>query len=222
MAPTTSPYGDGWDVLWLGHCGTDFASSEADLKDRSARPLSALASTTPARLAPLRVAIPDDETVPAPRHLRPHPFALTDALSSAGYAAHTRVAHAAAGRTTCTQGYAVSARGARRLLWLFGLETMTTGWDLMLGDWCEGWYRGAEGGDGEKETGGPVCLTVQPSLFSQHYGKGSKSDIMAPGGGFLSSRKEMTPYVRLSVRMNMGRLARGDGVEELVDQWPDD
>lgn len=227
LPPTTSPYGDNWDILWLGHCGTEFPPNHAASPPKNrAVPLSSLASVSPAHLPPLRVAIPDDDTVPEPQHLRPHPFALQDSLSSAGYPAHTRVVHAAAGGTACTQGYAVSARGARRLLWLFGLQTMTTGWDLMLRDWCEGWYRGAEGGRkaGLREAGVglPVCLTVQPPLFSQHYGSVSKSDITSPGGGFLTSKKEVTPYVRLSVRMNMGRLVHGDRIETLMDQWPDE
>jgi len=227
LSPTSSPYGDGWDVLWLGHCGTDFPPNRFSTrpKDRTP-PVSTLASASPAHLPPLRVAIADDDTVPEVRHLRPHPFALADSLAEAGYPAHTRVVHATGGGTACTQGYAVSTRGARRLLWLFGLQTMTTGWDLMLRDWCEGWYRSVNKGPKEepREGGGglPVCLTVQPPLFSQHYGKGGKSDITAPGGGFLNSKKEVTPYVRLSVRMNMGRLVRGDAIESLVDQWPDE
>lgn len=220
-APTTSAYGDDWDVLWLGHCGSDFPTSTSPSSSQNRDPpLSKLASATPGRLPRLRVAIPDDETVPGRAHMRPHPFALPDALGAL-HAAHTRVVHAATG-TVCTQAYAVSARGARRLLWLFGSRTLTVGWDLALRDWCDGFYRGAEGGGGDEEEGGvPACLTVQPPLFNQHYGKGGKSDITAPGGGYLNSRKEMTPYVRLSVRMNMGRLVRGDGIEMLVDQWPD-
>jgi hypothetical protein len=71
------------------------------------------------------------------------------------------------------------------------------------------------------ERGRPVCVAVQPPLFVQHYGRGGESDITAPGGGFIDRGKEMTPYVRLSVRLNMGRLVRGDGTRELVDQWPD-
>ncbi len=87
----------------------------------------------------------------------------------------------------------------------------------MLRDWCDGLYPG----EGKGEAKGPVCVTVQPPLFSHHFGKGAASDITAPGGGFINKEKEMTPYVRLSVRLNLGRLVRGVEVGGLVDQWPD-
>ncbi|KAK4126790.1 glycosyltransferase family 25 protein [Parathielavia appendiculata] len=201
-----TPYGDGWDVLWLGHCGTEFP-----------------ATTEPYKPSPLRVIIPNDMTVPSPSHLRAHPFALQDNLAQE-YPPYTRVVHASSG-TTCTQAYAVSQRGARKLLWRFGLQTLTTGWDLMLRDWCDGLYTRPMDPSTNEDTWGsgriktPVCVTVQPPLFSHHYGKGAASDIMAPGGGFVNKETEMTPYVRISVRLNMERLISG---EEAVEQWAED
>jgi hypothetical protein len=190
-----SPYGSNWDVLWLGHCGTSFPSPPS-----------------------LHITIPLDPTVPSPRHLRPHPFAGPDQPLIDAYPSHTRVIHAPGPGTACTQAYAVSRQASLKLLYRFGTQTFTTGWDLMLGDWCAGIYdKGVE--EGKKER--PVCVTVQPPLFVQHYGRGGASDITAPGGGFIDRDKEMTPYVRLSVRLNMGRLVRGDGDGELRDQWPD-
>jgi hypothetical protein len=204
--PRVTPYGDSWDVLWLGHCGTEFP-----------------VSTTPNKPSTLRVTIPDDITVPPPSHLKAHPFALQDTLAQK-YPPHTRVVHASS-RTTCTQAYAVSQQGARKLLWRFGLQTLTTGWDLMLRDWCDGLYTELPGSGTTSTTPAsgrgraPVCVTVQPPLFSHHYGKGAASDIMAPGGGFVNKEREMTPYVRLSVRLNMERLVAG---EEPVEQWAHD
>ncbi|KAK7985693.1 hypothetical protein PG988_003315 [Apiospora saccharicola] len=88
----------------------------------------------------LRVVIPNDPTVPAPQHLKSHPFASHDALGDL-YPPHTRVVHAASSpRTACTLAYAVSQRGARKLLWQFGLEDFSSQWDLMLGNWCSGGY----------------------------------------------------------------------------------
>lgn len=201
--PSLTPYGDTWDVLWLGHCGTSFPATSA-----------------PDKPPPLRVTIPDDSTVPSPKHLRPHPFALQDSLAKQ-YPAHTRVVHASSG-TTCTQAYAVSQAGARKLLWRFGLQTLTTGWDLMLRDWCDGSYASTaesvmvEASPDNNKREAPVCVTVQPPLFSHHYGKGAASDIMAPGGGFVNNEKEMTPYIRVSVRLNMERLVHG---KEGTEQW---
>lgn len=203
--PSLTPFGDDWDVLWLGHCGTEFPATGG-----------------PGGLPPLRVIIADDPTVPPPDHLRPHPFALQDSLAEQ-YPPHTRVVHASSG-TVCTQAYAVSQAGARKLLWQFGLQTLTTGWDLMLRDWCDRLYHHTNtpsvSSESSRTSGGmgrgPVCVTVQPPLFSHHYGKGAASDITAPGGGFVNKQKEMTPYVRVSVRLNMGRLVNG---EPPLDQW---
>ena len=225
LSPSVTPYGDNWDVLWLGHCGTEFPNGS----QKAPEPSGKTQSYNPPSL---RVLISSDPTVPIPKHLKGHPFALQDPLGDL-YPPHTRVVHAS-GRTVCTQAYAVSQQGARKLLWQFGLQTLTTGWDLMLRDWCDGAYQvGNAGSDPSaskigKSSRPPVCVTVQPPLFSHHFGKGaaSSSDISAPGGGFLNKGKEMTPYIRLSVRMNLERLVQGVGIngrlQELVDQWPDD
>ncbi|KAK3955229.1 hypothetical protein QBC32DRAFT_359586 [Pseudoneurospora amorphoporcata] len=207
---SSSPYGTNWDVLWLGHCGTNF-------------PTSATLNLPPTNTSFLRVTIPNDPTVPNPQYLKAHPFALQDQLAEL-YPPHTRVVHPSSG-TICTQAYAVSQQGARKLLWRFGVqEALTKGWDLILGEWCDGLFvnvEKGEGGQGKKESGeiGPVCVTVQPPLFSHHFGRGAASDITAPGGGFVNREKEMTPYVKWSVRLNMGRLVES---EELRDQWPDE
>ncbi|KAL1859823.1 hypothetical protein VTK73DRAFT_7443 [Phialemonium thermophilum] len=205
--PSMPPYGDHWDVLWLGHCGTDLPSSDPSGVQQQ----------------PALVTIPDDETVPPPAHLRPHPFARPDEALRSRFPPHTRVVHRVTPGTACSQAYAVSQRGARRLLWLFGTETMTTGWDFLLRHWRTKKAKTAE--EPSRTRLGvpvpPVCLAVQPPVFGHHYGKGGGSDITAPGGGYLGSEREMTPYVRLSVRMNLGKLARGDGISQLADQWPE-
>ncbi|KAK0616344.1 hypothetical protein B0T14DRAFT_604658 [Immersiella caudata] len=218
LHPKLTPYGDKWDVLWLGHCGTEFpkksATAEANPKEISGHVVD-----DAHRPSLLRVVIPNDPTVPAPDHLKAHPFALKDALAEE-YPPHTRVVHASSA-TTCTQAYAVSQQGARRLLWQFGLQTLTNGWDFMLKDWCDGAYVASEENASGYKRKGPVCVTVQPPLFSHHYGKGAASDITAPGGGFIKKDKEMTPYIRLSVRLNMGKLVAGERFDDLADQFAD-
>jgi len=217
LRPTSSPYGDTWDVLWLGHCGTEFPKAPAipEVDPEKGIPMHHRPSL-------LKVTIPSDPTVPAPEHLKPHPFALQDALGEK-YPPHTRIVHASSA-TTCTQAYAVSQKGAQKLLWQFGLQTLSNGWDFMLKDWCDGAYVNTHDLDGSDDkpivlVRGPMCVTVQPPLFSHHYGKGAASDITAPGGGFINKDKEMSPYIRLSVRLNMGRLVKGASFVNLVDQW---
>lgn len=225
LQPTLTPYGDDWDVLWLGHCGTEFPTRSA-IAEKAPDKKNPNRVAGPSHRPPLlRVLVPNDPTVPDPEHLKPHPFALKDRLADM-YPPHTRVIHASSA-TMCTQAYAVSQQGARKLLWQFGLETLTNGWDFMLRDWCDGLYATTEDGAAVEEgmdtktrlVKAPVCVTVQPPLFSHHYGKGAASDITAPGGGFINKDKELTPYIRYSVRLNMGKLIRGAGLRDLVDQF---
>ncbi|KAI3341191.1 hypothetical protein F4824DRAFT_496808 [Ustulina deusta] len=106
-----SPYGDGWDVLWLGHCGAELPTARRESPSSAGDPFSPSSSSSSSSL---KISIPGDMTVPAPKHLQPHPFALRDALADA-YPAHTRVVHATCGNV-CSLAYAVSQGGARKLL----------------------------------------------------------------------------------------------------------
>ncbi|KAI2615056.1 glycosyltransferase family 25 protein [Hypoxylon sp. NC1633] len=203
-------YGDGWDVLWLGHCGADLPDEQSPVP-------------------PLKITIPGDETVPAPKHLKPHPFSLQDKLGDE-YPPHTRVVHAA-NKNVCTLAYAVSRQGARKLLLDF-VVNFESQWDLMLQKWCEGGYdveressrTGPElDSDGkttyERREATPVCLTVQPPLISHRYAKGGASDIQSQGGGYAKGTG--TPYIRLSVQENLQRLTAGVPESQIVDQLPD-
>lgn len=199
---SSSPYGDpsSWDVLWLGHCGVEFP-----------RPPQA----TKPSIENIVLTNPNDHTVPAPQHLRAHPFGPLDALSTS-HPPHTRVYHRASGGAVCTVAYAVSQRGARRLLHEFGVRRWTRIWDVELGDWCAG--SGKELGTATRRDQ-RTCVTVQPPIFAHHHPRGGESNIGGLAGGF--ARNVETKYVRKSVRMNLEALMRGGGEEEVVDQWPD-
>jgi len=198
--PKKSPYGDEWDILWLGHCGTNF---------RAKAPTS-------------RVLILNDLTVPSPTHLKPHPFAAPDIYGTM-YPPHTRLVHHPSG-PSCSLAYALSQRGARKLLYEFGVKAFDKQIDFMLGDFCDntndtikGSSEGVAGeGRGREESEG-LCVTVQPPIFGHHFPEGAKSDIYATGGGLV--KMVGTLYVRWSVRMNFGRLV--SGAKEVLDQWPE-
>lgn len=157
VPPKTSPYGDDWDVLWLGHCGTELPTA---LAPRFREP-DAAHPILPSSL--LRLALSPDFTVPDPTFLRPHPFANQDPMSSL-FAPHTRVLHLAGEGTACSLAYAVSQRGARRMLARYGgagWGRLDKGWDLAMADWC--------GGFGTDEDVGPAGekLPDEDSLRSE-------------------------------------------------------
>ncbi|KAJ5619106.1 hypothetical protein N7510_003090 [Penicillium lagena] len=117
--PTTSPYGDNWDILWLGHCGIE---CKTDLPVYQT---------------------PNDPTVPEPRHFLPYwrdppPIERPD---------HSRLI-CTANDGVCTSLYAVSYHGAQRILAAlsvnpFGLaEEIDIGaqFDVSLGRMCGNGY----------------------------------------------------------------------------------
>jgi hypothetical protein len=181
------PYGRAWDVLWLGHCGASLPP--------------------PSTHAPAVITIENDETVPQPQHLRPTTYSPLDAISSL-YPPHTRVVHRA-NATLCMIAYAVTQSGARKLLYEFGIREFDRGYDFALSNWCNGLTRGAK-----RETL-PMCLTVQPPLFSHYFAERANSDISGTGIG--GRPQEGSRYIRWSVKRNLERLVRGG--REMVEQW---
>ncbi|KAF2747335.1 glycosyltransferase family 25 protein [Sporormia fimetaria CBS 119925] len=207
-----SPYGDPtkWDILWIGHCGAGFPRHPPTSSSKS-----------PLTTSNLILTHSNDATVPISKYLKSHPF--QDALDplAPAYPPHTRIYHHATGGTLCTVGYAVSQRGARRLLHQFGLKHWNNIYDAEMGRWCASEDE-KEDKEGKEYRGMErVCLTTQPPIFAHHHPLNGESDIGGLGGGY--ARKYETKYLRYSVRMNLERLVQGsrDG-GGLVDQWPDD
>lgn len=208
--PRDSPYGDGWDLLWLGHCGMQFPTSVG----RGASPRG-------------RVVQLDDPTCPERRHLfslAPEPFLLRDQ-----YPDRTRVVHHARGGS-CTLAYAVSQHGARALLHRVGLLDSSSGgktaqdtpdpYDLRVRAFC----------DGPSDPSAPnpprsLCLTVQPPLFNHHRPAGPKtalSDVYDYGAGDVE--RDASDMIRWSTRLNADVLIRGGDVyrDGLPDADPDE
>ncbi|OCT54584.1 glycosyltransferase family 25 protein [Cladophialophora carrionii] len=109
--PVTSPYGDGWDVLWLGHCGMEIADSSSTVIQEN------------------------DETVPEVRFLLS--WDRNEVSPLADYPPHTRLV-GKQHEGVCSLAYAVSQAGARGLLNSLGLKRVDNAFDLMLREWCEG------------------------------------------------------------------------------------
>ncbi|KAF2189457.1 glycosyltransferase family 25 protein [Zopfia rhizophila CBS 207.26] len=218
----SSPYGDPteWDVLWIGHCGAGFPR------------YSTTSRKTDVTTSNVLLTLHNDKTVPIGKYLKAHPFqGDTDPLASA-YPSHTRIYHRGSGGVLCTVGYAVSQRGARRLLHQFGIKGWNGIFDSELGRWCAAEDEKTKVANGSKtaKTQAPilrrrpqkprerVCLTSQPPIFAHHHPMDGESDIGGLGGGYAT--KYETKYLRYSVRMNLEKIVRED--KELVDQWPDE
>ncbi|TQS33688.1 hypothetical protein Golomagni_05956 [Golovinomyces magnicellulatus] len=187
LEPKKSPYGDDWDLLWFGHCGMAFPTA---------------AKT---KIPKGRVMQYNDRTAPAKKHLWgfPKPFTLVDK-----YPDHTRAVHHVQ-EGVCSLAYALSQRGARKLLHQIALMDVTDAYDILLRFFCEGEHGRTKG----------VCMTVQPPLFGHHRPTGplsSSSDIGNHGDGFRD--KASTDMVRWSVRLNAARLLAGE--TEYDDQLP--
>lgn len=185
VSPTTkfdSPYGDDWDVLWVGHCGEALPKEDNEV-----------------------FVIENDPAVPARKHMKESPF--RDRFPED----HTRVIHKA-GKPICLLGYALSQRGAQRMLWAMSVSQLRGFIDWELADFCQG------------KSGMDIkCITIEPALISTHRAAGAMtkdSDNVFPDQ--LSSQirqKGTTADIRWSVRLNLLKLLKGE--TDYEDQFPD-
>ncbi|MCJ1248345.1 hypothetical protein MMC30_005562 [Trapelia coarctata] len=110
--PRISPYGDDWDLLWLGHCGMALPTTGA------------------------KAVHYNDSSVPEPQYL--HSYMMSDPTPLGEYPSHTRIVMREVSDPVCSLAYAVSQSGARKILYTLGLKTFDGPFDLMLRAWCEG------------------------------------------------------------------------------------
>lgn len=191
-SPTASPYGDNWDLLWLGHCGMYFPSAARgpDL--------------------PRGRVVWEDHTVPQHRYL--WNLWQPDELQEQ-YPDHTRVVHHAQ-EPVCSVVYAVTQQAARQILYQLALKDVNAEYDIALRWFCEG----REGRNSRRDG----CLTMQPALFQHHRPAGPRtheSDISPHGDGGEWRDEPHTNVLRWSVRMNAEELMSGG--TDFKDQWPD-
>lgn len=188
--PTNSPYGDDWDLLWLGHCGTRNREEE-DQK---------------------YYVIHDDPTAVSQKiwgYPRRQPNLTPSSLGGVGN--HTRVVYEPV-RGLCMFGYALSLRGAQKLLYHQALAGKAAVSDRALQRICNDRFMGFK------------CLAPYPTLIGSHKGAGSTSkdsdreDTTKALGGFRE--KAETGQIVYSTRLNLDRLMAGQTLVE--SQWPFD
>jgi hypothetical protein len=113
-----------------------------------------------------------------------------------------------AGAPICSFGYAVSYRGAQKLLMALAVQGMgTLAFDNALATLCRDGFLDVQ------------CYSVQPELIHHHRPAGSsvsESDISSGDAGTFCSNGE-TDTIVLSARLNMVPLLTG--AKDFIKQW---
>ncbi|KAI9650870.1 hypothetical protein NHQ30_000905 [Ciborinia camelliae] len=180
-----SPYGDDWDILWPGHCGDVLPSTFNESKKDEV------------------YIIEKDPTV-APKSAQTWLKALED------YPEKTRIIHKA-GAPICTFGYAVSYRGAQKILMALAVKGgANLAMDNALAYLCRDGYLDMK------------CYSVEPQLFQHHQPAGAMnkdSDIHSFGGGDAMGTREkgVTDMIVWSARLNLENMIMGN--RDYVMQW---
>jgi hypothetical protein len=147
-----------------------------------------------------RYIIENDETV-APKAHQPWLRGLKDLPE------HTRMVHKA-GSPICTFGYAVSYRGAQKILMALAIKAgANLAIDNGLAYLCRDGYLNMK------------CYSVEPQLFQHHRPAGSvsKDSDINVGTSTEVRKKGVTDFIVLSARLNLEQVITGS--EDYVKQW---
>lgn len=209
--PPHSPYGDDWDILWLGHCGETFPERI---------PGHEVVELNSARYT--YYAMREDETMPPPANTSS--WIGGDLRREPG----TRWVHFSGG-PTCSAGYALSQAGARKVLHALSVGgTLIAQLDNAMADLCRDHtpWDAAHLGQGPSiistvtnqppppgYTGARMrCLSVTPAVISQHKPRGrraAESDIEAVENGHEIRERGESPNLVWSARLNVQNLIMG-------------
>lgn len=202
-----SPYGEGWDILWLGHCGETFP--ERIPGHNEIHDLSSARYTY--------YAMENDETLPA------EPAAVTESWIGGDLARHrgTRWVHFSGG-PTCSQAYALSQSGARKVLLALSVGgSLIEQLDNAMSKLCRDHTPWDGEGDARDPPGysgaGARCLSVNPAVIAQHKPRGrraAESDIETVEGGEGVREVGESPNLVWSARLNVQNLMMGRAMEE--------
>ncbi|KAJ5625222.1 hypothetical protein N7510_001531, partial [Penicillium lagena] len=174
-AHTASPYGDDWDILWIGHCGVDCRHEEPFF------------------------LTPNELTVVPPTHFLPYlrevPHMRRPENSRMACTLNDGV---------CSNGYAVSQRGAQRILAALSVnpsllaDQIDTGaeFDVVLGRMCgHGYLR---------------CFAPYPSLTGNYHSAGLASKFSDIASGPEEMVEAESHGLMYSTMLNINRLLNGE------------
>ncbi|KAL6701209.1 glycosyltransferase family 25 protein [Trichoderma pleuroticola] len=192
-----SPYGDDWDILWLGHCGEPFPETleeNAGLPSETVEQMSA------------KYFIQDDETVPPYNQ-------VSQLVDWSQYQPRTRIVHMSAA-PICTFAYAVSQTGARKILYGLSVDGLHMAFDNSLAQLCRDAMYGL--GRNQSSALNMKCISVNPTIMFHHKARGlvaSGSDIQNVGGDGSVRDKGETESIRWSMRLNLQNILTGKRLE---------
>ena len=199
----SSPYGSDWDLLWLGHCGEVFPELLDENKDKPAGNPGIEAMSR-------KFVIADDPTVPGPDK-------VTGIIDFSRHPPHTRWVHIT-GAPICSFAYALSNRGARKVLFDLSVDHLTGPFDNALAGLCRRAVSSraaaspAEAGDRGLDA---QCISVTPPLFFHHKAKGlvdADSDIQTVANGDVREHGT-TENIVWSARNNLRNMIMGADME---------
>jgi hypothetical protein len=204
-----SPYGSCWDILWIGHCGgwppgKEYRQYSSVIRgDNTMPPVFDIEDLTN-DLAPL-----DEPCAGHPGHLPEGVVCESPRLSPDERIVQYK------GSPICTFGYAVSQRGARKMLARLGglsLVDVDANLDTEMTEMCRG-----DKDIGNRET--MQCLTISPPIIMTHRARGPKntdSDIQDTGNQMDQRVLGITKGAMFSTRLNAEALIAG---REPVSQY---
>lgn len=198
-----SPYGDDWDILWLGHCGEVFPESLDENKDKPVDDVGI-------KYMQRKFVIENDLTVPPLDK-------VTGLIDFKASPEHTRWVHIT-GAPICTFAYALSQRGARKVLFDLSVDRLSGAFDNSLAWLCRrsvssvGVEDAAQAGDRGLDA---KCISVTPPVFFHHKAKGllsGDSDIQTVTDGNVRE-KGSTENIVWSARNNIRNMIMGTRME---------
>lgn len=195
-ASPSSPYGDGWDVMWIGHCGEPFPEFLTENKDKPA-------DHPGIQYMMKKYAIENDVTVPPPDR-------TTGMIDFNAYP-YTRFVHISAA-PICTFAYALSQAGARKVLYELSVNHLTGAFDNALADLCKRSVSSVGVEDSGDDRGlDTKCISVTPPVFFHHRARGrvsGDSDIQNSASGEVRE-KGMSENIVWSARNNIVNMIMG-------------
>lgn len=183
-----SPYGDDWDLIWLGHCGAQLHKSSEQV-----------------------FRIDNDPTVAAPDHR----ISFKGSVNMSDYPDSTRLVFRQ-GSGLCVYSYALSYRGAQKLLLNENNRKRFAAFDNSLDALCaSGNKRRGANKDGGWQADFK-CFSMYPTLVDSHKPPGLESrdsDIATMEDEYRDYG--YTFNIVRSTRINLQKLIKWDGWEAM-------